>query len=112
MTKQERNEAFQEKRQSWQQHIRSWQQSGLTRIAYCRRHDLKSHCFVYWRNKFVPKTETACSGFVEIPTGLGASGLSQPSGLRLAVNDRYRVEVHRDFDPVALRQLLHVLGQM
>jgi hypothetical protein len=112
VTKQERNEALQEKRSAWQQHIQSWQQSGLTQIAYCRRHDLKLHCFVYWRDKFVPKAETTCPGFVEIATGIGALGLPRSCGLQLEISDRYRIQVHRDFDPVALRQLLHVLGQL
>jgi len=112
MTKQQRHEALEEKRRAWQQHIQSWRQSGLTQIGYCRRHDLKFHSFVYWRDKFIPKTATTASGFVEIPTGLSALGFARSSGLQLAVGQRYRIQVHRDFDPVALRQLLHVLGQL
>lgn len=112
MTKQQRHEVLEEKRRAWQQHIQSWQQSGFTQIAYCRRHDLKLHCFVYWRDKFVPKTKTTCSGFVELATGTGALGLPRSCGLQLEINGSYRIQVHRDFDPVALRQLLHVLGQV
>jgi len=112
MTKQERTGALLEKRRIWQQHIQSWQASGSTQISYCRCHDLKFHRFVYWKNKFNPKADARSSTIVELPMGLDRLVLSQPGFLRLAVGEHYRIEVCRDFDPVALRQLLHVLGQL
>ncbi len=35
----------------WQTHINQWHSSGTTQAAYCRKHRLKLHQFVYWRSK-------------------------------------------------------------
>lgn len=53
MTTQTRSEEREQKRAFWKQHIASWQSSGLTQIAYCDKHELKTHQFVYWKKRFV-----------------------------------------------------------
>jgi len=37
--------------QLWQEHIKLKQQSGLSRAAYCRLHNLVCSRFTYWENK-------------------------------------------------------------
>ena len=37
--------------QYWQEQIQLKQESGLSRAAYCKKHDLSYHKFVYWEQK-------------------------------------------------------------
>ncbi len=35
----------------WHEHITTWRSSGLSGQAFCHRHDLTYHQFIYWRAK-------------------------------------------------------------
>ena len=97
-----------EKRRYWKQHLSDWAQSGLTQIEYCRRHDLNRHRFHYWKQK-LQKQQPA---FIELQfAGKKAAG-SSDAPLRLVVDGRYQIAVARDFDPVALQQLIGVLSRL
>ena len=107
--------ALEAKREFCRQHIQRWRASGLSQARYCRQHALKLHRFIYWKKKF----PTASAGAplatvrVDLPAGLGNPLRSETrvSRLRLTVGGR-AIEVGRDFDPVALRQLVHVLERL
>ena len=43
---------FDQLRQYWREHIDAWQNSGESGAAYCERHQLVYHRFIYWRRKF------------------------------------------------------------
>ena len=110
-TKEQRAEAMEAKRRFWQQHIQKWKRSGLKQAAYCRRHELKLHCFIYWRKRH-RRPDPPPISLVQVklpPATSGPSPGARPSALRLVVSGSHCVEIDRDFDPVALRQLLHVL---
>jgi hypothetical protein len=36
------------RRPAWLEHVRSWRASGLSRVAYCARHDLDLRTFHHW----------------------------------------------------------------
>lgn len=81
-----------EKRRYWSRHIQSWRQSGQTAQAYCRRHQLKSHQFQYWRQVFetpAGQRQAPKSGFIELnvtPPPIGrTTGLTVtlPNGLQI-----------------------------
>ena len=115
MTRDQRAEALEAKRRFWRQHIERWKRSGLKQSSYCRRHELKLHCFTYWRKKF-RRAAPAPVSLVEVrlppvatTEAIVATG-HRP--LKLVVSSSHFVEVERDFDPVALRQLLHVLERL
>jgi len=116
MANEERTAELEALRGFWKEQIESWQESGLSRSEFCRRQDLKYHRFVYWRKRFLRPAAPICPpGIVELPFTIGAAGLvPEPlKPVRLAFGSRnYRIEVERDFDPIALRQLIHVLDQM
>ena len=40
----------------WQQRINNWQESGMTQAGWCKKHNVKSHQFTYWKLKLVPAT--------------------------------------------------------
>jgi hypothetical protein len=111
VTTEQRSEALEAKRRFWRQHIQSWKRSGLKQAAYCRRHDLKLHCFIYWRKRH-RRPDPSPISLVQVqlpPAPTEALAPDRPSPLRLVISSSHCVEIQRDFDPVALRQLLHVL---
>jgi transposase len=65
VTRDQRAEALEAKRRFWGQHIERWKRSGLKQSSYCRRHELKLHCFTYWRKK-VRRTAPAPVSLVEV----------------------------------------------
>ena len=114
MTKEQRAEALEAKRHFWRQHIQKWKRSGLKQSAYCRQHELKLHCFIYWRKRHQrPAAPPISLVQVQLPPGPpGASAPGRPSPMRLVISGSHCVEIERDFDPEALRQLLHVLERL
>jgi hypothetical protein len=115
MSKAERQAALQEKRRCWKSHIEAWKASGLKQSRYCRRHGLKLHQFVYWRKKYAPARTTAPVSLVRVALpGPAFHGPVPPPArpLRLIVGAGRRIEVDRDFDPVALTQLIQTLERL
>jgi hypothetical protein len=107
-----REAALQEKREIWRRHIESWQSSGVSQKEYCRQHELKYSRFVYWKQKYIPSEKPAVSSaIVELPFFSQVSGIGG-SSLRVVVSSGYRIEVERDFDPVALGQLIDLLNRL
>ena len=108
-----RSAALLKKGRYWQQHIDGWQASGVTQSEYCRRYDLKYSRFVYSLRKLNRvRTATLPPAIVELPITAGFSGIigSRQHPVFLTVGSKYRIEVGRDFDPVALGQRLDMLG--
>lgn len=105
-----REEMLEEKRRFWKQHIEDWQASDLSQVEYCRQHRLIVHRFTYWKQKF---TSNPAQSLIElkIPAVQYSQIPSSTTSLRLAVN-RFQVAVDRDFDPIALRQLIYSLEHL
>jgi len=106
MTSQSRAEQIAEKRRYWKQQIEQWKDSGLTQIEFCRLHNLKPHQLTYWKKRFQP-ADTPVS-LVELkwePT-FQSPPCPNVSPLRLIVNDRFRIDIDRGFDPATLQQLV------
>jgi hypothetical protein len=104
-----RQEEIEEKRRYWRMHLDAWRASGLNQVGYCRQHDLSRFQFQYWKRRFQPSA--ALPSFIELP--LSPVVAHKPyHALRLIVDNRYPILVERDFDPVALRQLIGVLDRL
>jgi hypothetical protein len=106
-----RQQELDQKRHYWKSHISSWQASRVSQTAYCRRHELRFHQFVYWRRKFAPKPCTPLS-LVQIPVATVASASSyfaQPAALRVALAPDVCIEVCPGFDPPTLQQVVTAL---
>ena len=115
MSKAERQAALREKRRFWKAHIEAWKAGGLKQSRYCRRHDLKLHQFVYWRKKYDPASTAAPVSLVRVDLPAQTFHRRVPSParpLRLIVGGDRRIEVERDFDSVALRQLIQTLERL
>ena len=104
---QSRKEENQEKRRRWKQHIDAWAASGKTQIAYCLEHDLNRNRFQYWKKRLHQPSSPA---FIELRLG-NQDQKQPPAPLRLMIGG-CQVAVERDFDPVALQQLIGVLSRL
>ena len=104
---QSKKEENQEKRHRWKQHIDAWAASGKTQIAYCLEHDLNRHRFQYWKKRLHQPSK---SSFIELHLGPGERQRSL-APLRVMIGG-CQVAVDRDFDPVALQQLIGVLSRL
>lgn len=55
----------------WKQQVSTWQSSGLSQAAFCEKHELVYHRFIYWKSKFTnlnprPASLAARPGFVKV----------------------------------------------
>ena len=98
------------RRQFWQSHVEEWSLTGLSQIEYCRRNDLRSNRFTYWKRRLQKKNLPV--EFVQIPTEqIKSTGFyhNDCAFLRLAVNSRFTIEIPDGFTPATLKQVLLTL---
>ena len=100
-----------EKRRLWEQRIQSFESSRVSQSKFCHLNNLKLHQFVYWKSKLRPRSTNSVS-LVQVPLSNRFHSLAKSKPVRLVVGGNYRIEIERGFDPVALKQLIHVLGRM
>ncbi len=100
-------ESLEQKRSYWEQHVKDWSESGLSQIDYCRRRNLSRRRFSYWKNKFNPAQSSA---FIELRLPTEAVSGGPHSSICLLVDGGCQIAVGRDFDPVALKQLIGFLS--
>lgn len=88
----------------WRHHIQAWQTSGLSQRAYCKKNNLKEYRFSKWKNRLVNDN---ASHFVRVPVPVPIKRSMQvfsPNG--------FRVDIEEGFDPILLKKLLSVLGEV
>jgi hypothetical protein len=107
-TEKSRQEENTEKRRFWRQHLDAWQASGLTQVAYCQHLGLSRFQFQYWKRRF--QESSSLPALIEVPFS-SVMARKPNQALRLLVGE-YQIAVERDFDPVALRQLIGVLDRL
>jgi hypothetical protein len=112
MTSPSRAEQIAEKRRFWEQQIQQWKDSGLTQTEFCRVNNLKAHQLTYWKKRF-HRTQAPVS-LIELQLGSAVQSHTCSSGppLRLILEEQYRIDIDRGFDPVTLRQLVLALRQL
>ncbi len=72
----------------WSDHIALWRASKLTRIEYCRQHDLQLNSFIYQINRSLesrPKALTLIPVKVGVPSAGGGVVLHGPKGWSLTM---------------------------
>ena len=84
--------------------------SGLCVTDYCRQHELKLHCFTYWKKRFV-QADTGIH-FVPVKAHRFPCAPSDMNPLRLIVGRDIEVEIQADFDPALLRRLLATIRSL
>jgi len=100
------------KRRFWQEHLSQWEASGVSQKEYCRQHDLKLHCFLYWRKRQRSWQESKAA-LVEWPMPRQEGAVFYlGSALSLVINNQYRIEIHKGFDPGLLDGVIRVLMRL
>lgn len=103
-----------QRRKFWQSHIDAWSISGLTQAKYCRKKNLKTTRFTYWKHKFNKKNLPI--EFVEIPTepvkSFCFSKIHSAPSLRLTMDSRFFIDIPNDFCPATLEQILLTLKRV
>ena len=112
MTTQPRAEQLEEKRRYWKQQIEHWKESGLTQTEFCRLHNLKTHQLTYWNKRFHSKQEQVSLVELQWKPALQPAIGAGPTPLRLILNDQYRIDIDRGFDPLTLQQVVLSLRQL
>lgn len=81
------------KEQIWKEHVTHQKESGLSRVEYCRNHQLNYHQFGYWERKY--REEVASSKLVPIrlnnPTKIAPGTvctLTLKNGHELKIHDK------------------------
>jgi len=99
-----------EKRRFWKPHIDDWQATDLSQVGSCRQHHLIAHRFTYWKQKFKFGSDQS---FIELKLSpVPYPQTSSPASLLRVNVNRFQVAVERDFDPIALRQLIYSLEHL
>jgi transposase-like protein len=93
----------------WRKHYAQYKESGLSKAAYSRQHDLIAPRFIYWSRKFEEETQIKPikpSSFVEVKVQSEAH--KQPVGLCvLELGSSRRLVIH---DIAVMKILLNSLG--
>jgi hypothetical protein len=94
-------------REFWGRHVTGWRASGLTQVAYCRRHRLLKGTLGYWAST-LNKPKAARSALVEVGRSeVKPEGRSSP--IELVVERRYLLRLWPGMQPDHLRDVLSVL---
>jgi hypothetical protein len=96
-----------QRRRFWQQHVEGWQQSGLSQIAYCRRHDLKVQQFYRWRRRIMAASPSPVSF---LPVTLAAPTRQHPASIRIHTPNGFTIEIDSHEGSVELGQLIGMVA--
>lgn len=81
----------------WREHIQLKQESGLSRAAYCRQHELICHRFAYWESKLIPNYRTKTQLIsVKLKPQFANCTLAQPATIlcSLELKNGQQLKVH------------------
>ena len=93
----------------WISHIKACDQSGLSRRAYCRRHNLSYDAFHYWKKKLYSLV-TFEPQLVEVPVKSNPGGKRDDKDSALKVEfGRFKIEIQDNFCQQRLARLISAL---
>ena len=100
------------KQRLWEKRLAQWSTSGLSQAEYCRSNNIGLKSFQYWKRR--SKLNGAPPALIEVPLSkpLAITALSASPQLCLVVDQRYRVEIAKGFDPEDLERVVRVLGRI
>jgi len=90
------------KRAHWEGVLAQWRESGLSKAAFCREHEIRPRQFRYWFEHLAPGPDPS-PAFAPVHCGGG-------SGVRIRLRSGLAVEVETDFDPATLMRVLQAVA--
>ncbi len=99
-----------ERRKTWKKHLQACKDSGLTQKEYCRINNIAQNTFLYWKKQLGGQQSKSVS---LVPLQIKSDFLKfKSSPLCLTIDDRYKIEMNKGFDPETLFQVLTILKQV
>ncbi len=100
------------KQRQWQAHIHACGKSGLAQNEYCRRNNLSSGQFCYWKKK-LKQTKRSAVNFVPVPTCKSGKKSDAParssSGLTIFLDNGIKIGLDNRFNARTLADAVLVL---
>lgn len=96
-------------REHWSRHVAEWQRSGLSKKAYCERHDLSYWSLRYWAEKLSGASSAPGQPLVELARAAAAKDAEQRAAIELVVGDRYLLRLWPSVRAAHLREVLAAL---
>ena len=97
----------------WQEQMTAWKASGLKQMQYCREHQISKNAFVYWKLKLLGKDASPAT---LVPVSAHQlRHMRHGDGwapIRLAVGERYHIEIRPGFNAQTLQEILGVLERL
>ncbi|NLV16103.1 MAG: IS66 family insertion sequence element accessory protein TnpB [Syntrophomonadaceae bacterium] len=90
----------------WEQRFLDYQRSGLSIVAWCRKHSLPVSRFYYWRRRLNPKPKTNNAAVKWLPLDVRTRFDSKTVMIHVG---QISVEVQDGFDHELLGQVVKVL---
>ena len=97
-----------QQRSFWEHHIGQWRNSGLSQLAYCRKHDIKPHRFYYWRRRIV-KSQPDVSF---LPVTLPADIPQRSQLMRILMPNGCVLELEGRAEPDQLARLMNIVAAL
>ena len=106
-------QTLKQKRTFWRTHITSWEKTDISQAEYCRRNELSSRSFGYWKKR-QDNAKVNSVSFVPVPLAppMDVGDRLGRAPLCILLDDRCRIEVGDNFSPLTLQRLVHALEQM
>jgi len=98
----------------WRDHEEAFRNSGLTRLRYCRKHQISVYQFDYWRRRLKKLSENKSSADKKdwIPLQIcEESPGKQNTGIRIQIG-QISVEIQPGFNHKLLSEVLRIAGAL
>ena len=97
-------------RQRWRDRINTWKDSGQSQKEFCKAHHLSFASFRRWRGIFKAEAAEGVIATAE-PVRFLPVRVHEPTytNLTIHIQDDWRIEISKGFDPQLLRQVLQML---
>lgn len=112
MAKHKKNPPRPDNSRQWRAHLKKQKESGMSRAAYCRQHNLSYHAMTYWHKKLARQSSSAVT-LVQVPSlipGVTAEQRRKGSGVRIVTDRGLSIELDDNFSSVTLEKVLTVIG--
>lgn len=101
--------AHHSKRTYWEAHVTQYNASGMSKAAYCRKHNLVYHQFVWWQRRLQTEEDTSTTHFIELGGRLKVQAHEYPLVIEIG---GIQVKVADTVDPTTLTTLLQALKEV
>jgi len=105
--------AHHSKRMYWEGHVTQYNASSMSKAAYCRKHNLVYHQFVWWQCRLQTEEDTSTTHFIELGGRLKAQAHEYPLVIEIGgIQVKANVLVYRDTLALIVKQYIRKYGDI